>query len=382
MTDKPNFSRRDFLKFGAYGVGAWALKDQFLRLKKASIEIEQEGSFETDDAYYIPFFENHTLRNTDTRIRNTKPDYLFIEFVQKSNIMLNRSPLDILTAESEVSQDSLLVNRPPVDTGRFLSHELLLGLDDGNASISVEGINLPEQLIKQADVVKMATNVGSGSATVASLGIAIGRLIKTGEFSKGDLTRIYASTLASLWASSDELSTIGVALNFNTTEDSAKIRDAQNLANRLNAVVTFTHPEDIIVFMRNIFMSLKLLTLSEQKEESGSKKMKIAFRVGAAHGAISDMVKLGKDITMTLLDVYSNDILKQVIEDNTCVDKPLEERIVDFCKTIVIPVREARAFNSGTKYLVDTKLKDYLNKRFLETKTNVLQHSTGGDGGN
>ncbi|KKU09772.1 MAG: hypothetical protein UX13_C0031G0011 [Candidatus Woesebacteria bacterium GW2011_GWB1_45_5] len=240
-----------------------------------------------------------------------------------------------------------------------------MGLDELQAEVSIEGIDIPPELVKQADIVKMSSNVLPGLTTLASLGIALGRLNRKGEFSKGDYTRIYSSVLATLWASSDELTGLGVLINYGKDEDSPEIRNAQNVANRINASVSFAHPEEVIVFMRNIFMASKLITLAEQSDSS-EEKTQIAFRMGAEHGAVSDLVKMGKTVCHTMLDVYPNDIMRQIVEYNTSNDKVFEERINDFCKTIVIPVQEARMYDTGTKFVVDNELKEYLLNRFAE----------------
>jgi hypothetical protein len=355
-------SRRDFLKIAGLGLGAMAFKPlkPIEALNKASIEIGQEKSFETARAIYTPFFERHTDRDSDQRIINVKPDCLFIEYRDKTDPLLNSSPLSIINRESQVP------GIPPIATGKFLSEELLRELDKIGASVAIEGIDLPSKLEQQADIIKMTADRTSSYATLMSLSVAIERLIRTKKLSKSDYTRVSASTLALLWTKSDELSYIELINSFRTTEETIEARNAKDIAVRLHGAVTLVHPEDVIIFMRNIFMSLKLITISEQKLDNENKKIKIPFRIGGAHGAASDMVKMGKDITIGLLSIYSNNILKHVIEYNTSIDKTFEERIEDFCKTIVIPVREARMTNTGTRYLTDEKLKDYLLQRFSD----------------
>lgn len=363
MSDE--LSRRDFLKLSGMGTLSLAFRRPIQELDKANEEIEQEKTFETEKAIYVPFFEIHTRRNTDQRVIDTKPDYFFCEFVARTEKALNYSPLKILASEGSFPGNSVFIDRPDIKTGRFFSHELLVGLDEVGTDISIEGIDVPPELVKQADIVIMSSNVLPGLTTLASLGIALGRLAKKGEFSKGDCTRIYSSVLASLWASSDELTKLGVLVNYDKDEDSSAIRNAQEVANRINATVSFAHPEDVTVFMRNIFMASKLITLGDQPS-NGDDKTKIAFRMGAGHGAVSDLVKTGKTICHTMLNIYPNDILKQVIEYNTSSDKTLDERIEDFCTTIVIPVHEARMYGAGTRYVVDNELKEYLSGRFIE----------------
>lgn len=279
---------------------------------------------------------------------------------------MQRNPLDILTAEGGIINGWQNINEEKISVGRFLSHELLTELDDGQSSVSIEGIRIQDEIQTNAAILKLATIATTGASVLASWGIALKhKFLDKEELGKGDHLRIFASTLASLWSTSDEVSQTISSAYYGKGNDN-EINKAREIATRFNASISLTHPEDVVVFMRNVFMSLKLMTLAEQDNTEGEKN-KIAFRVGAAHGAISDMIKFGKDITLTLLDIYPKDILKQIVEFNTSEDKGFDERIQDFCTTIVIPVHEARMTDTGTKYLTDEKLKDYLNNRFTET---------------
>lgn len=279
---------------------------------------------------------------------------------------MQRNPLDILTAEGGVINGWQNINEEKIPVGRFLSHELLTELDSSQSSVSLEGIRIQDEIQTNAAILKLATIPITGASVLASWAVALKhKFLDKEELSKSDHVRIFASTLASLWSTSDEVSQT-ITSAYYSKGNGDEVDKAKEIATRFNASVSLTHPEDIIVFMRNVFMSLKLMTLAEQNNTDGQKN-KIAFRVGAAHGAISDMVKFGRDITLTLLDIYPKDILKQIVEFNTSEDKTLDERIQDFCTTVVIPVHEARMTDTGTKYLIDEKLKDYLNNRFTET---------------
>ena len=100
MSDK--LFRRDFLKLAAAGGLGLAFRKPIEQIDKANIAIEQEKTFETENAVYLPVFESHTNRDSDNQIIQAKPDYLFIEFVNRTDVVLNRKPLDILTAEGEI----------------------------------------------------------------------------------------------------------------------------------------------------------------------------------------------------------------------------------------------------------------------------------------
>jgi hypothetical protein len=373
MSDKlqSELTRRDFLKLGGAAAAGLFFRKPIEKLDRIGTAVEQERSFETDKAIYTPFFEEHSHRNSDERILAVKPDCLFVEFVAKSDEVSAASPLSILMSEGVAQNTSAIFGVRDVETGRFFSDELLLGLESLGANVSVEGIGIPEDLEQKSDLIQLVTPIVAGSAAAVSLGIAIEKLIKGKNLDKGDATRIMASALASLWASSDEVAGFPLGLSYSTDTDENKpqIMEAQRLANRLYSAISFTHPEDVIVFMRNIFMALKLISLADLRpnEKIGVNKMHIAFRAGAAHGAVSDMVRLGKDITTTFLDIYPDSVLRNVVEYNTTENETLEKRIEDFCKTLVISVHEGIRDNKRARYMVDKNLKEYLGNRLLKT---------------
>lgn len=361
MSDK--LSRRDFLKLGGAGLAGLFLHRQTKETEKIALEIEQQRTFETEKAIYLPVFEVHTRRYSDVEVLAAKPDCLFVEFVSKTDGVLNKDPLKILKAESFVSGG---VGEEIIETGKFISEELLEGLSKQGVAVSIEGLDLPDILMERAGNINKVTGTLPGISIVASLGVALSHLAKEKRYTKGDYTRIYASVLASLWANSDEFGIATVRSFYDRDEQTQKIKNAQNVANRIYAAVSFAHPEDVIVFMRNIFMASKLITLGDELKSDLNEKTKIAFRLGAAHGAVSDLVKMGKTICHTMLNVYPDNTLRQVVEFNTNENKSFSERIEDFCTTIVIPVDEALNNNSGTKYIVDSELKNYLLKRLSD----------------
>ena len=53
------------------------------------------------------------------------------------------------------------------------------------------------------------------------------------------------------------------------------------------------------------------------------------------------------------------------MEHNTSEAKTLEERIEEFCTTVVLQVKEARVLNQGKNHMIDRELADYLNDRLL-----------------
>lgn len=372
MSDR--LSRRDFLKLAGVTMSTAALGPfgrLTNRLEQAGARIGQEEAFETENARFMPFFEDHTVdsETLDQRILDAKPDILFIEFMSKTSNQLKRPPWDILNSEGVVWGSLNPGNRPDanntIDTGRFLSPKLLDGLKQMGAKVSIEGVDIPPELVNDFEIINMCENTLTGISTLTSLGFALARLAKEGKFSKGDYTRIYLSALASMWANSDKFAGLAVLKSYGD-ENSKAFSDAQKIARRIYATVSFAHPENVIVFLRNILMASKLITLAEQSSVGSGEKPEIAFRAGAAHGAASDLVRLGKRTCLAMLDVYPASVLKKIVEYNTSKDKTLEEQIEEFCTVIVISVREAMEYNTGTRYVTDNELKGYLTRRLVE----------------
>lgn len=357
-------TRRDFLKVAGLGAAGFAFHTPIKYLEKVGSALEKGGSFETENATYFPFFEEHLHRNSDQRILNVKPDYLFEEFMTKSYEALDAPPLGLLLAEGEAMGSGVDPTKE-TDIGKIFSPQLLQGLDVLDVKVAIEGLNIPQDLTKKSEDLNLVTTAIGGTALLASIGNALYKKYKGKDLDRGDKTGIIASSLISLWSCSDEASLIPLALSFEIDKDTSQIRKIQQLTAKVNAGISLAHPEDVLVFMRNIFVSSKMMTIAEHESRQGKEKPRIAFRIGAAHGAVCDMVMLGKDITHTFLEIYPESVLKNVIEYNTTADKTFTDRIDEFCKTVVIPVREARMMNAGKEYLTDNKLKDYLIKRLV-----------------
>lgn len=85
---------------------------------------------------------------------------------------------------------------------------------------------------------------------------------------------------------------------------------------RLVAIESHMHPELSIVFLRDIMMADKLLTVSEDIEKRTGQKAKIAFQVGAAHAGIEDFLQAGHDFCRGLILAYPKWYLRSTVELN------------------------------------------------------------------
>ncbi len=368
MADK--LSRRDFLKVagaaGAALAGEVAGRGKPARaLSEAQMLIEREKSFETKYAIFIPFYEAHTNRDSDEGIIKSEPDYFFTEIAVQSDYVLSAKSSDLLTLEGESGFG--IFKR---DTGPFFDPVFTVALDIIDSKVILEGVNIPDayiwgQTAKDVGITGLAS-LGFGSQV---LNVMLKKFVDEKPVNRADWSKLLISAFILGETSINELEAAAGVGVYSLNKDLPGVKTARELASRFNSVISMTHPEDVIVFLRNVLMSLKMLTVAEQNPKKTPDKPRIAFRVGGGHSAITDLLQYGRDINLTLLEVYPDWLLKQVIDYNLPDNRPLRERIHDFCKVVLIDVKKARATGEGKEYLVDTDLEEYLSKRLhLGTK--------------
>lgn len=90
----------------------------------------------------------------------------------------------------------------------------------------------------------------------------------------------------------------------------------QRIFIRLNGLIKHTHPEDHMVFFRNVVMADKMLTVAEEMKKHSGRNPRIAFQVGAAHAGIEDFLVAGHNFTRWLLLQYPEDFLWDVVEES------------------------------------------------------------------
>jgi hypothetical protein len=362
-------SRRDFLKLAAASALTVAFSAPIDSADKMVISSERENSFSTDLAEYIPFYENHTHRDSDKVIAGSNLNYLFLEAANRTDSILNRGSLEILTSESATPASTF--GSELKSTGRFISDNLLFDLEKSKTCIVLEGVEIPEKLDEASDILNISLNYGTPALLLATAGKAL----RDAYFSKNnynerqllnDAKMVIAGSLITIWTASNE---IGAAPLSAYKEDvsNPEVVKARELSSRFNAMVSLTHPEDIQVFLRNIFMSLKLISVAEQNQIETTDKPKIGYRIGAAHSAVTDMIQMGRIITTSMLNIYPDTLLWNVIDHNTSLSKPdMSEKIKTFCTTKTIPSDRMLSDQSEQDTIVDTELEKYLTQRLIK----------------
>lgn len=116
---------------------------------------------------------------------------------------------------------------------------------------------------------------------------------------------------AALWSVSDLITT---GLQFPQTN--LKINNAvTNALSRIQSVSSLTHPEQHLVFFRNICFAHKLNLLGSNMKRDTPNPF-IGYILGAAHSAVRDLIPLGQDLLRECILLYPKDFFKEIIEIN------------------------------------------------------------------
>lgn len=125
---------------------------------------------------------------------------------------------------------------------------------------------------------------------------------------------------------------------------------------KINTLVSNLHPQDSMIFFRNIVMAQKMHTIAEYLSEEKGRKTRIAFQVGAGHGGIEDFLQVGADICRKAISLYPAVFLDEIIRENG--------GLRTFCSANITEV--SPNYPKGTSVstsILDKKLFKMLNRR-------------------
>jgi hypothetical protein len=356
-------SRRDFLRMGVLGLEAVAFRKPIKALTRAEMTLEREKGFETKKAIYFPFFESHVNRDSGQGIVDCKPDYLFIEMASQSQYIQQRSSASILLA-TEVVPTRI---KPDVQVGRSIDDQTLGFLVENESMVLLEGVELTPEQHDFGDLAKVIENYGTAAFVLAKVGLRLKKqLLDKKSIGTADVAVEATAYLAQLWFFLDIIADDAVGREFSKKNDNPGVSELRESAERFKALTSLTHPDNLNIFMRDIFMALKLGLIAEENPLNVQTKPKIAFRMGASHGAVSDMVRMGREVTMSMLEVYPAEVLLKLVNHNIPGEQELAEKIDAFCTTVAIPVKDAMSDGVSKQFLFDSHLSDYLKGRLIK----------------
>ncbi len=117
------------------------------------------------------------------------------------------------------------------------------------------------------------------------------------------------------------------------------------------------NPADLLVKFRNIMTVRKLHTLSKHYHSLTGCKVDLSFSAGLIHkSGIENLLQMKPEEVLAKLDDFPISVLREIVKKNGGVE--------NFCKTMVIPVREVLVDKQERKeFVVDKELMLHLNKR-------------------
>jgi hypothetical protein len=243
---------------------------------------------------------------------------------------------------------------------RVTPDNILSYFAEKNISVSYEGSEPPRDSELVSKLVTAAEpGIIAGFAANDALH-TIRDFINKKELSTADFIKKSAIWGYLLWASSPFVTSRLAAAAMDKEGLGRSITQNQLRAiNRFNAFIAHAHPEDLVVFFRNVIMARQLQLLGEDLSGKTKEKPRISYQVGGGHAGIEDFLLLGDKLTIATLSIYPKQFLQHVVENNGGIDA--------FCSTIIIPVRQTLATGDDTKRVIlDRQLKDYLEARLKE----------------
>lgn len=131
----------------------------------------------------------------------------------------------------------------------------------------------------------------------------------------------------------------------------------RRIANRMTAMVSHSHPENHLTFLRNLMMTRKLQFLGKELSERNFSKPKIGYNVGMFHSGIEDLLSLPPEITLKILDAYPAEFWQEIVNVNGGVEA--------FCSNVLL-TPDIR--HSEKTVIQDTTLRQVIENKLSEVK--------------
>lgn len=339
-------SRRDILKMGATGGAALAtsafLKKEYSKFKEGVV---------TPVGTFIPLYERHDL---GIKVSDIPSDLNGFFRELASPYLMEIPPRDLLETEAIA-----------LDTGQRKQRTFLVFPDQILQKLSQQGteIIIGDIFTEEDGSPSNFEFTIKAEAILGSLAIAASSLTHLSELGHKKVTRrdILQKGLIgfSLWGNSLFLSG-GLSIVGQTQEGAIK-----RIVARLYGISSDFHPELPLLFLRNVIMADKLLTVAEQMKSQTDKNPKIAFQVEGDHSGIEDFLVAGRDVCHFLVLSYPNSVLRPIVEYNNGIE--------DFCSARLFKLSKDTSPNTSDppnleniseRCIIDTKLQQSLEKKF------------------
>lgn len=135
------------------------------------------------------------------------------------------------------------------------------------------------------------------------------------------------------------------------------------IIDRINGLQSNTHPEQLVVFFRNLIMADKMLTVADDFKQKTGRKAQIAFNVEYGHNGVQDFLRVGPDICRWLISRYPKKVLRDIGDLNGGNESLWTARLFKFPKDFFNRDVEKRWENVEDRKVIDVKLKEVLEKK-------------------
>lgn len=302
-------SRRDFMIKGSKAVigGGIALSVGKYLNRDGDTEHITENSWRSiegsDGGMYIPIYESHKLPYKAESFEGMKDvDVAFYEVTRPSSDMLDKTGSELVgTAEEWFSRDTWI----PTDQvkhwgekGTFIGFE---GLSYNSTSLVLK--HSIGQLIEGfGGVLLLAKTLGQESKAIN---------YKDKEILSGEIKNTLMQ-IGGAWGSSSLVNLVtGTFIANGVIEGSEGLKGVSQRIQRVSQLISQIHPEDELVFLRNLLMARRLQSIKEtfpqrfrDADRENNSPTTIAFNVGAMHSGIEDWLLAGPDLTKLALELY------------------------------------------------------------------------------
>jgi len=336
----PKMTRRSFLKVAVLSPLALLARPETTKPDPALLSIE------TPEAKYFPIYESHPQPASAEQLKLLPPQDVYLyEYGRDSRDFIDPffSPQVILDAVPET-----LKGLPDSKREYIVPRDQLEWLRENNTKICFEGYRL-EQDDGLTSFLPMVGEgiIGMGGALSLMLSKAEKNVSSKNVVSRRQFLKL-AAGLATAWGLSP------TAFLLITPADKTEIKQSalERIIIKAHGLSSQIHPENPIIFFRNIMFARKLQFLGQVVSNEKGQKAKITYNVGKMHAGIEDFLNIGKDWTLAFFNMIPNQFLKSVIDANGGLE--------NFCSDVLF---DPNAQNPTKSVLVDQELRVFLNKK-------------------
>lgn len=335
-TPGSGFSRRQFLKTGS--MLAMALAFTRRKEKKESSEIVK---IETTSGNFYPIYERHDSPLEGEELEEMpRVDLIFYE-----SALTASKDLQALSPEEIVNKRT----RRTDDRAYLIPRDHLPVIRRNNSLISLEGFSIVGGWATGSIFGQLGEFVGGALALKA----ALSKKAPLGE-NRYVSGRAQKALLGLLGAWATPRLPIGIALSAVSGFEMTNVKQsaALRLVERINAWESHAHPEDKIIFFRNLMMARSLLFLSRYIERVKGRRAEITYNVGMGHAGIEDFLRAGEEFVTYMIKITPDSLFEKLVEVNGGVES--------LCSLVVVSPNP----NNPTKEVIlDKELKEIIESK-------------------